>query len=238
MLLHENINENGFAIVENVFSETEITEILKEIELNEIESTEQQTNNLTKQVNVFGIRCFLQEIPKLKKRILIHQKLTNLLNSFNHNYKLVKSIFFNKPLHANWVVNWHQDLTINLKQKSAQEDFKHWVSKDNYFSVQPPIKYLQNIITVRIHLDDCFSTNGALKVIPKSHQEIQRMTNLPQHFFETETTCEVSKGGILLMKPLLWHSSRRSENQQNRRVIHLEFCSLELPPELEWQENE
>ncbi len=236
MLLHENIKENGFAIIENIFSEAEITEILKEIELNEIEVTEYENNNFHKQVNVFAVRCFLQEFPKLKSRILTHPKLTNLLNSFNSDYKLVKSIFFNKPLHANWVVNWHQDLTINLKQKSAHEDFKHWILKDNYFSVQPPLKYLQNILTVRIHLDDCFSTNGALKIIPKSHHEIQRMTNLPQQFFETETTCEVAKGGVLFMKPLLWHSSRRSENQQSRRVIHLEFCSLDLPPELKWQE--
>ena len=51
-----------------------------------------------------------------------------------------------------------------------------------------------------------------------------------------QSNYEVSKGGVLLMKPLLWHGSCRTENQQSRRAIHLEFCSLDLPSELEWQE--
>ena len=44
-----------------------------------------------------------------------------------------------------------------------------------------------------------------------------------------ERICEVNKGGILIMKPLILHSSKRTENQKNRRVIHIEFTDKELP---------
>ena len=38
------------------------------------------------------------------------------------------------------------------------------------------------------------------------------------------------------MKPLLLHSSRRTENQKNRRVIHIEFTDKQLPAGLKWKE--
>lgn len=52
-----------------------------------------------------------------------------------------------------------------------------------------------------------------------------------------ERVCEVKKGGILLMKPLLLHASKRTENQKNRRVIHIEFTDKELPNILSWKEK-
>ena len=38
------------------------------------------------------------------------------------------------------------------------------------------------------------------------------------------------------MKPLLLHSSRRTENEKSRRVIHVEFTDKELPKGLKWKE--
>ena len=59
---------------------------------------------------------------------------------------------------------------------------------------------------------------------------------LPDSYFDNPTICEVEKGDILMMKPLIWHSSHRTENAQPRRVIHLEFCSLSLPNPLVYTE--
>jgi hypothetical protein len=41
----------------------------------------------------------------------------------------------------------------------------------------------------------------------------------------------------MLMKPLLFHSSSRTTNQQRRRVIHLEFSNMELNEEIYWNER-
>ena len=39
------------------------------------------------------------------------------------------------------------------------------------------------------------------------------------------------------MKPMILHSSKRVENEMNRRVIHIEFTDKELPNGLKWKEK-
>jgi ectoine hydroxylase-related dioxygenase (phytanoyl-CoA dioxygenase family) len=192
-MVQQELLENGFALVENLFTENEIKLILQTID-------NQQNTNAAFNTNgdLFAIRCFLQQFSELQT-ILMNDSLKTLLASFG-----VKSIYFDKPIRANWVVNWHQDLTISVQNKVETEGFTHWLPKQNYFSVQQTIEYLENMVTIRIHLDDCTQQNGALRVIPKSHQTIQAIKNLPNPFFEEEQICEVAKGGALIMKPLIW----------------------------------
>ena len=123
------------------------------------------------------------------------------------------------------------------KQKKELKNFKLWTNKQNQFAVQPPIEFLENICTIRIHLDDTDENNGALKVIPKSNNKgIYRPENIDWDI-EKESNCNVKKGGVMLMKPLLLHSSGRTINKQKRRVIHIEFSNLELPGEINWSEK-
>ncbi|MGB0423065.1 MAG: phytanoyl-CoA dioxygenase family protein [Flavobacteriales bacterium] len=90
--------------------------------------------------------------------------------------------------------------------------------------------------TLRIHLDNTTETNGALRVIPKSHLEgVIRLTKEEQ--VKNEVSCTVERGGVMLMKPLILHASSRSTGKRNRRVIHLELCNKELPEELKWKER-
>ena len=95
-----------------------------------------------------------------------------------------------------------------------------------------------NIFTIRIHLDDTDTRNGALKIVPGSHnkrlshEEISTITENCVPY-----SCEVPAGGIQLMKPLLLHSSAKSKKQK-RRVIHLEFASLNLAKGIDWLEKE
>jgi hypothetical protein len=49
--------------------------------------------------------------------------------------------------------------------------------------------------------------------------------------------CDVEACGIQVMKPLLLHSSSKATSQKHRRVIHLEFNTLELANELKWAER-
>jgi hypothetical protein len=43
---------------------------------------------------------------------------------------------------------------------------------------------------------------------------------------------------MMVMRPLLLHSSSRTTNQQKRRVIHLEFSNQQLPEGLQWAEKQ
>jgi len=105
------------------------------------------------------------------------------------------------------------------------------------FAVQPPIDILQTNFTVRIHLDDTDDSNGALKVISGSHDKVYRHENIDWQI-EKETTCEVNVGGIMIMRPLLMHSSSLSTTSNRRRVVHIEFSKAILPQEIDWAEKE
>lgn len=156
---------------------------------------------------------------------------------FGENYFTVKSIYFDKPEKSNWYVAYHQDLTISVDKKAELKNFGPWTSKQNQFAVQPPLDILENIFTIRIHLDDTDENNGALKVVPTSHAKgIYRPETINWNV-ETENICSVGKGGIMVMKPLLLHSSIRTTNGKKRRVIHIEFSDKELPNELSWSEK-
>jgi ectoine hydroxylase-related dioxygenase (phytanoyl-CoA dioxygenase family) len=245
MTNQNQLSENGFSIVENIYSEKEIEAILNVID------TESKDNwRFRKNKDLFAIRCFLKEIPTLNA-LIFNENLRQIIHNLNPKYRVVKSIYFDKPPRNNWDVNWHQDLTISVsnKDKIAQniecieipkafgtEGYKNWLPKDDYYSVQPTSDILEDIVTIRIHLDDCNVQNGALRVLPKSHLHIHDYALLDKTFDKEEVICEVKKGGILMMKPLIFHSSKRTENAASRRVIHIEFSSKVLPKPLIWHE--
>jgi len=151
----------------------------------------------------------------------------------------VRVIFFDKNPKANWRVPWHQDLAIAVTERVETPGFSGWSVKDGVVHVHPPREVLENMVTVRLHLDDCEISNGALRVLPGSHcqgklsdEEAARLTTTGQPFF-----CPVSKGGVLLMRPLLLHASSPAENPSHRRVIHIEYATQRLPNGLQWFGN-
>ncbi|MDB4918635.1 phytanoyl-CoA dioxygenase family protein [Mucilaginibacter sp.] len=159
-------------------------------------------------------------------------------NLFGEQYFVVKSIYFDKPEKSNWFVAWHQDLTISVDRKIELLGYGSWTIKLNQFAVQPPIEILQDNFTIRIHLDDTDAGNGALKVIPGSHlKNICRVDSLDWEN-ETETTCKVNAGGVMIMRPLLLHASNRTTVNKKRRVVHIEFSKTELPVPICWAEME
>lgn len=223
---------NGFSIIDNIYTTEEVDKILQQID-----QTNSEKETFRKSGDLFAIRQFLKEVPAALDTI-INEKLKSILTLLlGDNYFVVKSIYFDKPKASNWYVSYHQDLTISVDKKVSLDGFGFWTLKQNQFAVQPPLEILQNVVTVRIHLDDTNENNGALKVIPKSHLKgIYRPENI-DWTIENEVTCNVSKGGIMLMKPLLLHSSGRTTDNRQRRVIHIEFSNQELPAELHWAER-
>lgn len=229
----KEIESEGFTIIENIYTNEEIKNLISIIESeteNKIsESTFRQSQDL------FAIRQFHKEIPKSLKYIF-NQNLNDIIKSnFGEDFFITKSIYFDKPEKSNWFVSYHQDLTISVDKKVELKNFQNWTNKQNQFAVQPPTEILENNFTIRIHLDKTTNENGALKVINKSHKKgVYRIENLD---LKTKTVCEVERGGIMIMKPLLFHASNKTTNNERRRVIHIEFSNQELPNGLEWSEK-
>jgi len=229
----KEIDTEGFTIINTVYTENEIEKLISLIENN----TENRLDTATfrKSQDLFAIRQFHKEIPETLPYIF-NQNLKDIIEAtFGEGYFITKSIYFDKPEKSNWFVAYHQDLTISVDKKIEIENFENWTIKQNQFAVQPPKEILENNFTIRIHLDNTTKDNGALKVISESHSKgIFRVENLQT---ENETICEVEKGGIMIMKPLLFHASNKTTNNERRRVIHIEFSNQILPDGLEWSEK-
>lgn len=151
----------------------------------------------------------------------------------------VRGILFDKRPEANWPVAWHQDVTIAVRERRDVAGFGPWSVKAGTPHVQPPAAVLEQMVTVRLHLDDASRTNGALRVIAGSHrfgklsrERVQRATGSAR-----DVTCEVATGDVVLMRPLLLHSSAPSEAPHHRRVVHVEYASGPLADGLEWAET-
>ncbi len=149
---------------------------------------------------------------------------------------LVRSMLFDKSAQYNWPVAWHQDLTICVAERHEVPGYGPWTTKEGLAHVQPPDSLLQRMLAVRVHLDDAPASNGALRLIPGSHragkctsEQVQRLTRGAPHI------AECLAGDVLLMRPLVLHSSPRAREPRRRRVVHLEFArSADLAPPLRW----
>jgi predicted DNA-binding transcriptional regulator YafY len=225
----KKLHYKGFAVLHHVYGRKEVNR-MKELVHSYFKK------NPAKEA--YAIRNLLHEIPSLKA-VILNPNLLNILKKIDSGYFVCKAIYFDKTPEANWYVTWHQDIAINVSTKIETDGFSGWSKKDGYYSVCPPEELMKTILTVRIHLDDADETNGALKVVPGSHNkkfsdgEIQAISQNTLPF-----VCDVTAGGIQLMRPLLLHASSKATSQRHRRVIHLEFSSEHLPKKIEWAEKQ
>lgn len=222
----------GFAVLSALYSPAAVASLLCVIENAPVSSS-----NFRRSQEVFAIRDLLGEVPSLWPLLDTDGLRQLLAGLFPEGCHLAKAIYFDKPAGSNWLVAWHQDLMINVDRRVDAPGFGPWTSKVEGISVQPPVAILENIVTIRIHLDDCDATNGALKLVPGSHRRGVVPAAAVAPLTPNPTTCVVRAGGAMLMKPLLLHASNRSTGARPRRVIHLEFASAALPAGLTWREN-
>lgn len=228
----QSLQEKGYAIIDQVFTSEEITRMT-----DRLANMDAARPAFRKTDDLFAVRRFLQEVPEMPD-LVFTPRLNTLINThFGEGYFPVKSIYFDKPEKSNWFVAWHQDLTISVDKRMEMPGFGPWTVKQNQFAVQPPLDVLENIFTIRIHLDDTDEYNGALKVIPGSHAKGIYRPETIDWTKETEVFCRVPAGGVMIMRPLLLHSSNRTINNHKRRVIHIEFSNRALPEGLQWAEK-
>lgn len=225
------LETKGFAVLENVIDR----EIISELSVHLAEVRHNYAVSRRGDV-AYGIRDLLNVAPAV--RDLAHSPhIRNLVDTVSgKGARVIRAIFFDKTPEANWKVTWHQDLTIAVCQKKEVEGFGGWSVKAGVLHTQPPVSILENILTVRVHLDAADESNGALRVIAGSHKygrlDGERIRELKDE--REMVVCSVPGGGVLLMRPLLLHASSAGSKAAHRRVIHLEFSADELPEGLEW----
>ena len=222
---------DGFAIYDKIYLPEEIEAIAALI------SHVSDDGSIKQSADIFAVRQFLKQYSAIIP-LLFNQRVKDVLHALvGAGYFPVKSIYFNKPATSNWFVAYHQDLSVSVDKKLQLPGFCHWTVKQQQVKVQPPSALLECLLTIRIHLDDTTEGNGALRVIAGTHSKgIIPPSAIADHL-TTETCCRVAAGGIMVMRPLLLHSSARTTNGLPRRVLHIEFANQELPAGLQWAER-
>lgn len=218
----QSVADQGFSLVSGVLAKAERGALI----------------NLLGPVNGAGRRGILG-LPQIAK-LAYSKRLLNLVQPhLPAQPRPVRGIYFDKSPETNRMVAWHQDLTLAVCAQVGVPGFGPWSLKDGVPHVQPPIHLLERMLTIRLHLDDCTEANGALKVIPGTHS----LGKLSAEAIKTlrnerpATVCCAATGDALLMRPLLLHSSGRSQNASHRRVVHIEYASFVLPGGLQWHET-
>jgi ectoine hydroxylase-related dioxygenase (phytanoyl-CoA dioxygenase family) len=139
-----------------------------------------------------------------------------------------RATLFDKTPDANWLISWHQDTALPLREMTDTPGWGPWSEKEGVIYAHAPASALEQIVALRLHLDDSTEANGPLRVLPGTHElgvlsdeEIERHST-----FEDPVEVLMSKGGVIAMRPLIIHASSKSRSQATRRILHIEYSSV------------
>lgn len=224
------VNVHGFAIVPDVLSVTETDRLIA------ILDDAAQREGIARRGGILAVRNLLEAVPaigELAKSPTIRALVELILGP---DCFAVRGIFFDKTPQTNWKVSWHQDLTIAVEERFSVPGFGPWSEKAGVQSVQPPARVLDEMITLRVNLDDCSEDNGPVRVLPGSHVHGRLSTEEISAWRSRvpEVATVASRGAALVMRPLLLHASSPARRPGRRRVIHIDYAASDLPGGLRW----
>lgn len=216
------VEQHGFLLVRGVLAHEEVESLLQALGV----------------MSGAGKRGLLV-VPQVAE-VARSERLVGLVRPYvGSSARPVRTIYFDKSAHANWLVAWHQDVTIAVEERVDLAGFGPWSVKDGVPHAHAPVELLDKMLSVRIHLDDCDERNGALWVLPGTHR-LGRVSSERLRLLRAETNevvCCACAGDVMLMRPLLLHASGKSEANRHRRVLHIEYAGTDLPGGLRWRET-
>lgn len=150
--------------------------------------------------------------------------------------RAVRATLFDKTPTSNWLVPWHQDVTIPVRERREVDGYEAWSLKGGVPHVRPPRDVLESMLAVRIDLDGSLEDSGALRVIAGTHTSGFMAADEIQEIRRARPYVErhVPVRAALVMRPLLLHASSHAREARHRRVVHLEFAGCDLDGGLEW----
>ena len=219
-----NFEEAGYEIIDNLIAPDMAQSLLLELT----------------QLKLEPLRGGIRRIEKLLPRVaeLAHspQFISTAHGHLSSQPELVRAIYFDKSPDNNWYVTWHQDRTVAVSQRFEAEGWGPWSMKSGAWHVQPPLEVLQNMVTIRLHLDAATASNGCLKVLHGTHNMGLLAAETVQEYIGKNPAvyCESPVGGAVIMRPHILHSSEKSVSPLPRRILHFEYSSYRLPEGISW----
>lgn len=148
----------------------------------------------------------------------------------------VRALLFDKKERTNWALGWHQDRTIAVARRVDAEGFGPWTVKQGLSHVEPPFELIEQMVTLRIHLDDVPADNAPLLIAPGSHLLGRIAEDRIEPVVEQcgVRSCTASRGDVWIYATSILHASKAAEHPVRRRVLQVDYSASELPAGLEW----
>jgi hypothetical protein len=228
------IERDGFAVVAAVFPLDRVDAILRDLAA-ALEIKDEATSVRSRDGNVYAARNIVALWPvaaSLWRTGALPDLLTTILGN---DFGLVRVLYFDKPPEQSWSLPWHKDMTVAVRDnRLPSTHFTKPTRKAGVPHVEAPRELLEAMLTVRLHLDDVTEENGPVQVVPGSH-----LTGKELGAVGEVRSILVCRGDVLLMRPLLAHSSLPSAagTTRHRRILHFEFAGqAELPDGYSWHD--
>jgi ectoine hydroxylase-related dioxygenase (phytanoyl-CoA dioxygenase family) len=208
------IEEQGFAVIPEVFASNVVEDLVAEL------------NRISLPRSRAGLRHALphRAIASLAKNARLLGIAQEILGREAFPFR---ATLFDKSPTSNWLVVWHQDTALPLRDRREAPGWGPWSVKEGVIYAHAPAYALYDVLGLRVHLDDSTAQNGPLRVLPGSHKDGVLSDDAIHELVARvrSVDCTIAKGEILAMRPLLVHSSSKSHSEGSRRVIHIEYSA-------------
>jgi hypothetical protein len=208
----------GFEVVPSVFDRIEVARLADALDGNAFGHSRAGARHLMQQPIVAGVA----RDPRMLK---IAQRFVG------PSAVPFRATLFDKSPASNWLVVWHQDTALPLRERRDVAGWGPWSIKAGMTYAHAPASALARVVALRLHIDDSESDNGPLRVLPGTHaQGVLSEAELARAARDVQAVdCIAPAGGIVAMRPLIVHASSKAETDRRRRVLHVEYTdSLDL----------
>jgi len=213
-MFRTSIEEQGFAVENVVVGSGEVACLVEELRMADLPRSRA------------GIRHALQhpKVAEVARDARLLQMAQDVLGPLAIPFR---ATLFDKSQVSNWLVAWHQDTALPLREQRDVAGWGPWSVKDGVIYAHAPAHALSQVLALRLHLDPSQAENGPLRVLPGTHRRgvltDEEMSQLSASV--TAIECVVSLGGVLAMRPLIVHASSKSRSPMPRRVLHIEYAA-------------
>ena len=205
------VQEHGFEIIPECFDPSEILSLRSALESTSLRRSRAGIRNAL-QVEAFRSIASDPRLVRLAQRTLGDDAVP------------FHATLFDKSPRSNRLVVWHQDTALPLREQREVSGWGPWSVKEGVTYAHAPAFALEQILAIRVHLDDSTAENGPLRILPETHtlgvlsdDSIHELANrIPP------AECHVPAGGLLIMQPLVIHASSKATGTAPRRVLHIE----------------
>jgi hypothetical protein len=216
-------NASGFEVVLSVLARTEIARIAGALQSETIDRSRAGARHLMHHPVV--------------DRVARDPRLVTIANRFLGASPVpFRATLFDKSADNNWLVVWHQDAALPLRERRDVSGWGPWSVKAGITYAHAPASALSRVVALRLHVDDSGPGNGPLRVLPGTHTRgVMTDTEIAQLARDVQAVdCIAPAGGVVAMSPLVVHASSKAETDHRRRVLHIEYAdSLDIGAGLE-----